>query len=104
MEKDLLSEVIEVEKEIQKCLELEKAASREWLEQAKNEFEEDYIKQAKTIEGSLQLVIEEAKREAEASASSILAQATRTEAQVAAMDSAALSKIVKKHISVILTG
>jgi len=104
MEKDLLSEVIEVEKEIQKCLELEKVASREWLEQTKKEFEDEFAGNAKTVEGSLQQVIDDAQKAAEVNASAIVAQATRRAGLVQALNTETLSKIVQKHISALLPG
>jgi hypothetical protein len=49
MEKDILSEVIEVEKEIQKCLEVEKAKSHDWLEKVKKESEEELVREERNI-------------------------------------------------------
>ena len=49
MERDILSQVIEAEKEIQHCLDLEKIKAREWLERVKKECEDEFTREEKNI-------------------------------------------------------
>jgi vacuolar-type H+-ATPase subunit H len=104
MEKDLLGEVIEAEKEIQKCLELEKVKSREWLEQTRKEFEEEVEREEKNLRESLRQAIEQAAKEAEAKASDIVRQAERTAGRLTAVKNDTLSRIVGTHVRTILPG
>jgi hypothetical protein len=99
MDKNLLSEVIEVEKEIQRVCDLEKAKSREWLEQTRKEFEAGYALEEQSIAGSLQQSLEKAKRTAESRASDIVEEAAQMSERLAMLKSATLSRIVEKHIS-----
>lgn len=98
MDKNLLSEVIEVEKEIQKRCDLERAKSREWLEQTRNEFEAGYALEEQRIAESLQQSLEEAKMTAESRASDIVKEAAQTAERLAMLKSDTLSRIVEKHI------
>jgi cell division septum initiation protein DivIVA len=98
MDKNFLSEVIEVEKEIQRRCDLEKVKSREWLEQARKEFEAGYALEEQSIAESLEQSVEEAKRTAESRASDIVKEAAQTAERLAMLKSETLSRIVEKHI------
>jgi vacuolar-type H+-ATPase subunit H len=104
MEKDLLGEVIEVEKEIQKCLELEKVKSGEWLEQTRKEFEEEVEREEKNLRESLQQAIEQATKDAGVKASDIVRQVERTAGRLTTLKNDTLSRIAEKHVRTILPG
>jgi vacuolar-type H+-ATPase subunit H len=104
MDKDLLGEVIVVEKEIQKCIELEKVKSREWLEQTRKEFEEEVEREEKNLRESLRQAMEQAAKDAGARAFDIVRQAERTAGRLTAVKNDTLLRIVEKHVRTILPG
>jgi vacuolar-type H+-ATPase subunit H len=102
MQKDILSEVIEVEKEIQKCLEIEKAKSHDWLEKVKKESEEELAREEKNIKESLSKSIEVAKKEAELKAAGIVKQTEAGAERLTKLNDQTLVDIVGKQITRIL--
>jgi vacuolar-type H+-ATPase subunit H len=104
MDKDVLSEVIEVEKDIQKSLELEKGKSCLWLEQARKDLKEEYAREEQNIAASLKRFTEEAKRDSEIKAAEILKETMRINSRFAAVNDRTLSGIVENHIHKILPG
>ena len=104
MEKDILSQVIEAEKEIQQCLELEKIKVREWLERVKKECDEELVCEEKKIKGSLEKSKEDAAKEAEIKAAGIVREATAAAERLGQMNTKTLSNIIAKHIDRILPG
>jgi len=104
MERDILSQVIEAEKEIQQCLELEKIKVRGWLERVKKESEEEFIQEDKRIRESLEKSVAEATKEAEAEAAGIVSKATTTAERLEQLKPDTLSKIITKQIEKILPG
>jgi vacuolar-type H+-ATPase subunit H len=104
MQKDILSEVIEVEKEIQKCLEVEKEKSRDWLEKVKKESELELAREEKNIKESLNKSIEVAKKEAELKAAEIVKQTEARAERLAKLNDQTLVDIVGEQITRILPG
>jgi hypothetical protein len=104
MERDILSQVIEAEKDIQHCLDLEKTKAREWLERVKKECEEDFIREEKNIKESLAKATAEAAREAEVKAAGIVSRATAAAESLGRLQAETLSRIVAKKIAGILPG
>ena len=104
MQKDILSEVIDVEKEIQKGLEVEKEKSHDWLEKVKKETEEELVREEKNIKESLNKSIEVAKKEAELKAVEIVKQTEARAQRLAKLNDQALVDIVGKQITRILPG
>jgi hypothetical protein len=104
MEKDILSQVIEAEKKIQQCLDLEKIKAREWLECVKKEYEEEFIREDRNIKESLEKSTIEAAREAEVKAAGTLSQATAAAERLGRVQAETLSRIVAKQIAGILPG
>ena len=104
MERDILSQVIEAEKEIQQCLDLEKIKAREWLERVKKECEEEFIREEKNIKESLEKSTAEAAREAGAKTAGTVNQATAAAERLGRVQTETLSKIVAKQIAGILPG
>jgi hypothetical protein len=102
MERNLLSEVIEAEKEIQKRLALEEIRTQEWLERSRRECEAEFERERRAIEESARLSLAQAEHEADIKASDIAQQASRTAGRLAALSTEDLSRIVEKHIRVIL--
>jgi|OpeIllAssembly_1097287.scaffolds.fasta_scaffold33403_2 vacuolar-type H+-ATPase subunit H len=102
MDKDILNEVIEAEKEIQKCIELEQERLRAWLDQVKTEAAEA-VARAERNDGDEQgRAVESARRDAEAKAKQIVADAEERAARFHDLDEAALAAVVKKRLPRIL--
>ena len=104
MERDILSQVIEAEKEIQHCLDLERIKAREWLERVKKECEEEFILEEKNIKESLAKATAEAAREAEVKAAGTVSRATAAAELLGRLQAETLSRIVAKKIVDILPG
>ncbi len=104
MERDILSQVIEAEKEIQQCLDRERIKSREWLERIKKECEEEYRKEEQRITASLERSMAEAVSEAEAKAAGIISRAAGQTERLGHVQAGILSRIVAKQINRILPG
>ena len=104
MEKDILSEVIDVEREIQKCLDLEKIKSREWLEKVKKESEEELVLEEKKIREALNKAVENAQHEAESKAAAVVKKAAEEAERLKHLKNNTLLEIVERHINRILPG
>jgi len=102
MENDILGQVIEVEKEIQKCLELEKTAAREWLESVKKECEEESVREGQKIKESLLRSIDSVSKDAGVKAAEVVKQAAGDVERLGKLDAAVLARIVSKQIGRIL--
>jgi hypothetical protein len=104
MDNNILSEVIEVEREIQKCLELEQTKARDWLAKVKDECETSVIKEETLIRNSLAAAEVRAREEASESVASSLRDAAAFVEQRDHLDRAQLQAVVDKHIRTILPG
>ncbi len=102
MEKDILSQVIEAEKEIQQGLDLEKIKAREWLERVKKECEEAFTREDKNIREALEKTTAEAAREAGIKAAGTVSRATAAAERLGRLQTETLSRIVAKQIAGIL--
>jgi hypothetical protein len=104
MEKDILSQVIEAEKEIQQCIDREKIKAREWFERVKKECEEEFVREDKNIKESLERSTAEAAREAGDKAAGTVSRATADAERLGRLQTKVLSKLVAKQIAGILPG
>ena len=102
MEKDILSKVIEVEKEIQERLREEKNKAHEWLEGVREEIEKGLSLQEEQLRESYTRGKEGAKAEAEREAARIVQDAAILAERYRRISDAALEKIVKRHVVKIL--
>lgn len=98
----MLSEVIEAEKEIQKCLELEKIKVREWLETVKKESEEQFSREENKIRNLHAESLEEAARAAEAEALRTVSRAAALSERLRQLPAGTLSRFVEEKILKIL--
>jgi len=104
MEKDVLSQVIEAEKEIQKCLEAEKAKVRDWIETVKKESEGAFFAEERKIKESFDQSLAEAVKQAEAKAGEIVDAAGKSAGRLAQLPPETLQRIVAERITKILPG
>lgn len=102
MEKDILSRVIEVEKEIQERLISERRKAAEWLEKVKREAEEEVLKEDENLKMTCEKMIGDAEARAEKEAAEITGDAASQAGLLSVMSDETLEKIVMKHISSIL--
>ena len=98
----MLSEVIEAEKEIQKCLELEKIKVREWLETVEKESEEQFRRQENEIKNVCDTSLEEAAKASEAEASRTVSRAAARSERLRQLPAETLSRFVEEKILKIL--
>ncbi len=104
MEKDVLSQVIEAEKEIQKCIENEKLKAREWVDGVTKECDESFLREEKKIREYLQKELDHAAGQAEAEAAGIVSQAEGAAQRLKTVKKEILSAIIQRHIARILPG
>jgi len=104
MDNNILSEVIEVEREIQKCLEIEQTKARDWLDKVKKECEAEVLKEEAQIKDSLAAAENLARKEAEESAAASVRDAAALVEHMDHLDRVVLQAVVEKHIRTILPG
>lgn len=102
MEDDVLARVISVEKEIQACIERQRAEAQEWLETVRKEAEEEYKKAEEFISESSQRFLEQARGETIAKAGLIVSGAADKAAKVLQLGSETLSRAVAGRLNMIL--
>jgi vacuolar-type H+-ATPase subunit H len=102
MDKDILNEVIEAEKEIQHCLEGEQAKLRNWLDQVKRESSEAVAREENNDRELLTRALEDAKKSAEAKAKQVVNDAATRTLRIKELDDGTLTGIILKRIPRIL--
>ena len=102
MDKDILNEVIEAEKEIQHCIEDEQAKLRTWLEQVKREASEAVACEEKNDRDLLTKALDDAKQSAEAKAKLVVDDAAARSVQIEKLDDGTLTGIILKRMPRIL--
>ncbi len=104
MKEDILGEVIEVEKEIQKRLEVEKNKSQEWLEKVKRDAQKEILTEENSLKGSLEKAVKEAQLNAEKKASNISNDAHAKAERLENLSDEILKGIILRHITRTLPG
>lgn len=104
MEKNILRDIIDVEKEIQQSLDQEKLKTREWLDARKKEIESDFAMQEQNILQSYQHAQEKAEQEAAKTASELFERSKQQTDRLAQLENDILVKIITNHMSKILPG
>ena len=102
MEKDILSRVIEVEKEIQERLRTEKERSVEWLEKVKREAEEAVAGDEERLRESFEDAKACSVADADKKAAEIMRKAAEEEKRISAISDGTLGRIIMKHLALIL--
>ncbi len=104
MDDDILSKVVEVEREVQQRIEIEKKMSQEWLENTKKEAEEKVLIEEKELTRTVNDAISKARLNAEKKAEAIIKDANIEAKRLEQLDDDILKNIVLKHIIRILPG
>ena len=102
MDKDILNEVIEAEKEIQHCLEGEQAKLRTWLDEVKRESSEVVAREEKNDSELLKRALDDAKQSAEAKAKQVVEDAALRSMRIEKLDDGTLTGIILKRMPRIL--
>jgi len=102
MDKDILNEVIEAEKDIQQCIEQEQVRLRDWLDGVKKEAAEAIARAERNDGESLGRAIEEAKRVAETRAKQTVESAEARAARYQDLKDSDLIEIIMKRLPRIL--
>lgn len=102
MNNDLLREIIDVEKELQRALDQEKERARVWLEARKKELEEERAGKERELRTSFQTSREEIRREAESKAADAVKREERAADRISSLTTERLTRIVENHIHGIL--
>jgi vacuolar-type H+-ATPase subunit H len=102
MDKGILNEVIDAEKDIQACIELEQARLREMLERTRREAEETVAAAERELTESRDRELEAARQEAEARARKTVEDASGQVARLDRVDDRTLTGIILKRIPRIL--
>jgi vacuolar-type H+-ATPase subunit H len=101
-EKDILGEVIEVEREIQERLKAEKEKASKWLEEEKRKDKEREEEERKRLDEALRRDISDAEAEARRKADDVLENAEKLAERLGALGDEALGPLVLRHIERIL--
>ena len=104
MEKDVLARIIEAERQIQECLNDQRAKAREWIENLRKEAEEDFAQEQIGMKESFGEAARTAQRLAETKAATIIKAAEEKAARVGELDDAALKRAVMARIRRIVPG
>jgi vacuolar-type H+-ATPase subunit H len=102
MDNDLLRDVIEKEKEIQRSLEQATLTAEQGLEARKKEIQEECAEKEKIIQNAFEQARERARYSAQDKASDIVKQAEQQAEWFGRVTDETLARIVANHISKIL--
>lgn len=102
MEKDILSRVIEVEKEIQERLRIEKDRSLEFLEAVKREVGDSLAREEEILKENRSAAIEKAKAAAREKAKETLQKAEQRAEKYRRIDDSDLKNILTRRLAAIL--
>lgn len=104
MEKDILSEVIETEKEIQKCIEQEMQKAKEWLEDVRKKAALELKQAEQEYTTALEQAMADAEKEAAARAMAVRKNSEMQADRLGKLDDRILKSILEKRIKRILPG
>lgn len=102
MDQNALSEVIEVEKEIRKFLDIEKAACTKRLEQVRKEVSLHVAQEEESIRASFRAAAETTEKDARQKALQLEADGAEYAARLSALGDDALTDIIMKKLAIIL--
>lgn len=104
MEKDILSAIVDVEKEIRKLQSEERAKAEKRLEEVKREIGEEIAGEEKRLQEAMRDAVARAGSEAEKKAAALLEEAEARAERLGRLDDESLMVIIEKHIATLLPG
>lgn len=102
MEKNILSKVVEVEREIQQRIEAEEINAKEWIEKVKKEVGDGIAREEAGLKEAFNIALKEARTVAERKASEIMSEVFSLEERLKAISDETLKEIIMRHITNIL--
>lgn len=102
MENDLLSKVIEAERQIQQSLESERNKAVRWLECVSKEAEEELVRESAEANKRVEEILEKAVADARERASALIKAANEKAEKIDRLDDAVLKKNIINHVHWIL--
>ncbi len=104
MDKDLLESVIEAEKEIQACIELERNKATEWLAEQKKSAGAEAADARREMQERFTAAMERAAEEAEHRAGEIVREAAASARALDSIEEERLCGVIRGHLHRILMG
>jgi len=104
VKKDILAEIIEIEKDIQKKLDAETLKSKEWLEKVRRETEDEIAEKEEGLRDVFNRAMEDARVGAEKRASEIISSAIADAERLRKIDDESLKMILNRYLFRILPG
>lgn len=104
MEQDILSEVIETEKAIQRCLDEERAKARTWLEVVKKEAAQEQARAEQELQAEFERALSRADQAAAERAAAVEKDAAAVADRLRRIDDAVLQAIAERRVGHILPG
>jgi len=104
MGSDILHEIIAVEAEIQRNIEIEKEKTNKWIEEIKRAAEDEIVREEDRLKESGAQALKEALSDAERKASDIIEKALEKAQMLKRFDSESLGEIILESIVRILPG
>jgi vacuolar-type H+-ATPase subunit H len=104
MGNDILHDVIAVETEIQRNIEIEKERTKEWIEKVKRDAEDEIVREEDSLKKSGDQALKEAMADAERKAAEIIEKAVARAEILKRFDSESLREIIMDRIIQILPG
>ena len=104
MDDDILSKVVEVEREVRQKLDIERKMSQEWLETVKKEAEDRVLAEEIGLMKAVDEAMEDARSGAGEKTAAIINSAAKEAERIRGLSDGTLKETVLKHISLILPG
>ena len=104
MDEDVLSTVMEVEREIQEKLEAERRKAREWLERVRADAGRSYAASEERFKKSSEKAVADALADVEARAADLLSRATLEAERLVHLGDETMRKIMARYLPRILPG
>ena len=104
MDKDILKGVIEVEEEIKQRISAQQEKAEKWLEQVRQEAEEEVLSKEHDLKENLKKTADNAQARARAEAEEIIRKAQAYADRLKNISDDTLKKIISEHLPRILPG
>ena len=104
MDKDILKGVIEVEEEIKQRISAQQEKAEKWLEQVRQEAEEEVLSKEHDLKENLKKTADSAQARARAEAEEIIRKAQAYADRLKNISDDTLKKIISEHLPRILPG
>jgi vacuolar-type H+-ATPase subunit H len=104
MDDGILTDIITVEKEVRERLDAERERAAALLEQVRNDLEEEFRREEKSLQEALDNARVAARAEAEQKAAHLVQDAAERGERLARIDEEALRRVVVEHLAGLMPG